>query len=280
MRILGLVSGAEISNMKYESRVYESRAAPDARAGDDPCVLVEPVLAGLNAAVTPVGSPLAVRVAVPEKPFWGVTVIALVADAPCVTLRAAGAAPNAKRGAPCTVRLSVTEEDDVPAVPVTVTVDAAVAAVDVALNVSVLVVAVVAGLNEAVTPVGRPDMVRATLPVKPFLGVTVIVLVAPAPCTTLSAGVEGVNEKLAGGTTVKTIVTVALKLPDLPVTVTVLLPAAALALVTKLNVLAVAVLTGLNDAVTPLGRPAIVRLTAPLNPFVEAIVIDALPVPP
>jgi hypothetical protein len=52
------------------------------------------------------------------------------------------------------------------------------------------VVAVEAGLNEAVTPLGRAEVVRVTLPLKPALGVTVMVLVAPAPCATLSAALE------------------------------------------------------------------------------------------
>ena len=45
------------------------------------------------------------------------------------------------------------------------------------------------------------------------LGVTVMVLVALAPCTTLSVGVEVETEKDAGGTTVKAMATVALRLP-------------------------------------------------------------------
>ena len=36
-------------------------------------------------------------------------------------------------------------------------------------------------LKEAVTPLGRPDAESATLPVKPFFGVTVIVLVPLPP---------------------------------------------------------------------------------------------------
>jgi hypothetical protein len=36
-------------------------------------------------------------------------------------------------------------------------------------------------LNDAVTPVGRPDAVKATVPVKPFVGVTLTVLVPLAP---------------------------------------------------------------------------------------------------
>lgn len=55
-----------------------------------------------------------------------------------------------------------------PDVPVMVTVTVPVAAVPLAVNVNVLVLVVGFGLNEAVTPLGRPDGVRLTLPLKPF----------------------------------------------------------------------------------------------------------------
>jgi hypothetical protein len=174
------------------------------------------------------------------------------------------------------LRLNVTEADEVPEVPITVTVVVAGTAAEVALNVATLVVAVVAGLNEAVTPAGRPEALNVTLPVKPFLGVTVIVFVPLAPCTTLSVGVEAVIEKLAGGATVKAIATVSLRVPDLPVTVTVDEPAAALALATKVNVLEVAVLAGPNVAVTPVGNPETAKLTALLNPLVGETATDAV----
>src|SRR6266849_4202166 len=52
-----------------------------------------------------------------------------------------------------------------------------VAAALLAVSVRTLVLVVLAGLNEeAVTPLGRPETDSATLPVKPFCGVTVIVL--------------------------------------------------------------------------------------------------------
>ena len=70
-----------------------------------------------------------------------------------------------------------------PDEPVTVTVNVPVVAVLLAVNVNVLVVAVLLGLNEAVTPLGRPDADKLTLPLKPFCGVTVMVLVALVPCT-------------------------------------------------------------------------------------------------
>ena len=63
-----------------------------------------------------------------------------------------------------------------------VTVAVPVAAVLLAVSVNVLVVVALAGLKAAVTPLGRPEAERATLPVKPFFGVTVIVLGPLAPC--------------------------------------------------------------------------------------------------
>lgn len=51
-------------------------------------VLVVVALAGLNDAVTPVGSPVAVRVTVPLKPCCGLMVMVLVALAPGATVNA------------------------------------------------------------------------------------------------------------------------------------------------------------------------------------------------
>ena len=73
-----------------------------------------------------------------------------------------------------------------------VTVALPVVAVLLAVSVKVLVLAVLVGLNETVTPLGRPEADRLTLPLKPFCGITVIVLVPPAPCviTKLAGDVE------------------------------------------------------------------------------------------
>ena len=57
-----------------------------------------------------------------------------------------------------------------------------VAAVLLAASVSVLVPVVLVGLKVAVTPLGRPEAARPTLPVKPFSGATVMVLEPLAPC--------------------------------------------------------------------------------------------------
>ena len=67
--------------------------------------------------------------------------------------------------------------------PVTVTVTVPVAAVLLDASVNVLVVAVLLGLNDAVTPLGRPDADKLTLLLKPFCGLTVMVLAPLVPCT-------------------------------------------------------------------------------------------------
>ena len=72
-----------------------------------------------------------------------------------------------------------------PDVPVMVTVDVPVVAVAFAVSVNVLVPVALLGLKEAATPLGRPEADKLTLPLKPFCGVTVIVLVPRVPCTTL-----------------------------------------------------------------------------------------------
>jgi hypothetical protein len=65
-----------------------------------------------------------------------------------------------------------------PDVPVMVTVVVPVVAVPLDVNVRVLVLVLVVGLglNVAVTPLGKPEWERETLPVKPLEGVMVTVL--------------------------------------------------------------------------------------------------------
>ena len=68
-----------------------------------------------------------------------------------------------------------------PDVPVTVTVAGPVVAELLAVSVTMLVLVVLAGLNDAVTPPGRPEATKLTLPVKPPVGFTVMVLGMPLP---------------------------------------------------------------------------------------------------
>jgi len=66
---------------------------------------------------------------------------------------------------------------------------------------------------------------------------------------------------------VRETVVLLVKLPEVPVMVTVTVPVVAVLLAVSVNVLVLVVLLGLNDAVTPLGRPDTDKLTLPLKPF-------------
>jgi hypothetical protein len=148
--------------------------------------LVLVVLVGLNDAVIPLGKPEADKLTLPLKPFCGVTVIVLVPLAASKTLRLLGDADNVKVPTLFTVSETVVVLVKRPAVPVMVTLLVPTAAVLLAVNVNVLVFAVLAGLNDAVIPLGSPEADKLTLPLKPFRGTTVIVLVALLPCVTLT----------------------------------------------------------------------------------------------
>lgn len=67
--------------------------------------------------------------------------------------------------------------------------------------------------------------------------------------------------------TVSETVVVLERLLDVPVMVMVAGPVVAVLLAVSVKVLAVVVLLGLNDALTPAGKPEADRLTPPLKPF-------------
>ncbi len=140
-------------------------------------VLCVDVLFGLNDAVTPEGRPEA-ESAIGFDEFAPVTVTIAVPVAPCSMVRAAGEIDSKN---PPTVRLILTVAVRPLDVPVMVMVDVPVVAELEAESVSELVLVVDAGLNVAVTPVGRPDADRATEPVNPPEGTTVMVSVPDPP---------------------------------------------------------------------------------------------------
>jgi hypothetical protein len=84
-------------------------------------------------------------------------------------------------------------------VPVTVTVAEPVTAPAEAVKVKVLLDVALLGLKDAVTPAGRPDAARVTLPLKPFSGVIVIVVLVLAPCRTVKEPGEADSEKFSAG---------------------------------------------------------------------------------
>jgi hypothetical protein len=89
----------------------------------------------------------------------------------------------------------------VPEIPVIVTVTVPGVAVPLAVSVNVLAVVVLVGLKDAVTPLGRFDADKLMLPLKPFWGVPVIVLVVLAPCAMVTLLGNAEIEKLGGGAT-------------------------------------------------------------------------------
>jgi hypothetical protein len=128
-------------------------------------------------AVTPLGRPAAARETVPEKLPTTVTVIVLVPLLSCATETLAGEADSVKLGAAATVKATIVDSLNVPEVPVMVTLTGPPTVAElVAVSVIALEPAVVGlGLNAAVTPLGRPEAEKVTLPENPLAGVTVMV---------------------------------------------------------------------------------------------------------
>jgi hypothetical protein len=166
-------------------------------------VLAVVVLVGLKDAATPLGRPNADKPTLPPKPFCGVTAIVLVPLAPCAIVTLLGEAESVKfaGGRAVTVSETVAALDKLPDVPVMVTVTVPGVAVLLAVSVNVLAVVVLVGLKDAVTPLGRFDADKLMLPLKPFWGVTVIVLVVLAPCAMVTLLGDAEIEKLGGGAT-------------------------------------------------------------------------------
>ena len=80
-----------------------------------------------------------------------------------------------------TVRATVVDAVRLPDVPSIMTVAVPVAAVPLAVSVSTLLPVVGLVPNAAVTPLGKPEAARVTLPVNPLTAVTAIVLVPLLP---------------------------------------------------------------------------------------------------
>lgn len=149
-----------------------------------------------------------------------------------------------------------------------------------AIRVSVLVPVALEGFMEALTPEGRPAAAKVTVPLKPFCGVMVMVLVTEPPGVTLT--LAGVAARTNAGAPVIVNVSraVLVRVAEVPVIVMVDVDAAAELLAIKVSVLVVIALAGLNDAVTPAGNPAIARLTALAKPCCAFTVIVVTPLAP
>ena len=140
-----------------------------------------------------------------------------------------------------------------------------------------------AGLKEAVAPVGRSVMARLTAELKPLREVIVIVDVPELPLDIVKDVGEALSEKSGAAVTCSAMSTVWLMLPLVPVTTNVEVPNAAEA---DTEIVRVEVAepseggvteAGLKEAVTSVGSPEIVRLTAELKPLTEVTVIVDVP---
>jgi hypothetical protein len=115
--------------------------------------------------------------------------------------------------------------------------------------------------------VGRPDRLTVTVPVNPFCGFSVRVLVPLEPAAMLRVVGDVDNVNVGGGATVSCTVSWLVRLPEVPVMVTFAEARDALLAPVNVTVLFAAVLAGEKVAVTPVGRPDAVSATAPLKPF-------------
>lgn len=180
-----------------------------------------------------------------------------------------------------TVSVTVVVAVSAPEVPVIVTVEVPAVAVLLAVSVRTLEDVEDAGLNEAVTPVGNPDAANVTLPVNGLTSVTVIVSVPLPPWAIERAVAEGFSVKLpVPDTTLSVMGVVAVLLPEVPVTVTVNAPVVAVVLAVSVRTVDVVEDAGLNEAVTPLGRPDAVNDTVPVNPPRSVTVMVSVPLLP
>jgi hypothetical protein len=153
-----------------------------------------------------------------------------------------------------------------PDVPVMVTVELPVAAVGLTASVSVLLVVAEGAENVAVTPAGNPLTERFTLLAKPLIGTMLIVDLPEAPGTAKNLLGAADSEKLLA-LTVTCSCTELETLPEVPVIVNDAVPGVAVLVAESVIVLVPVVGFGENVAVTPLGRPVVLRVTLPVKPY-------------
>jgi hypothetical protein len=164
-----------------------------------------------------------------------------------------------------TPRVRVVVAVRLPEVPVMVRVLVPTLAVLLAVRVSVLVCVVGLGEKLAVTPWGKPDRARFTLPLNPYSGVTEIDAGLDVPWPRFK--LPGLVSVKLGPWMESDKVVVSVKLPEVPVMVSVLVPTLAVLLAVRVRVLVPVVEVGEKEALTPLGRPDRESFTLPVNPY-------------
>jgi len=245
-------------------------------------VLLFPVVeGGLKVAVTPPGNPVALKTTLLANPPTRLMVIVVATLAPRLTVRVEGAAASVKFCALAIDRTNVVERVSPPPEPLIVTLNVPNAAALDAARVSMLLPLVVeSGLNVAVTPLGNPLALKATLPANPPVRLMVIVLAPLAPGLTIRLDGFAASVK-SGALTVRLKVVERLRPPPEPLIVTLTVPVAAALEAASVSVLLPPVVeAGLNVAVTPLGNPVALRATLLGNPPLRVMVIVLAPLAP
>ena len=181
-----------------------------------------------------------------------------------------------------TVRAMVVLLLNVPEAPVMVTVAVPVVAEPLAVRVSTLLPLVGLVAKDEVTPLGKPEATRVTLPLKPLAGITVMVLVPLLLWLILKLLGEPLKVKLAAGLAVMVRVSEVLEVrpPELPVIVTDAVPIVAVLDAVRVRTLDVAVGLLENDAVTPLGRFEAAKVTLPVKPLAGVTLTVLVPLAP
>lgn len=160
------------------------------------------MLVGDRVQVSPAGETVEANATVPVKPLTGATVIVEVPEPPAANVTVVGLAAMLKS---VTVKVTVAEWDSVPLVPVTVTVYVPTGPEQDRVEVPDPPVILV-GLRVHVRPAGDTVDVKATVPVKPLSGATVIVDVPAAPATMLTVvGLAAIEKSCAAVTVTVTV---------------------------------------------------------------------------
>jgi hypothetical protein len=176
--------------------------------------MTAPLLAVPKSAVTPAGSPVAVKVTAELKPLTAPIVTIPAELPPRGTASEPGVNASVKLGA-STVTLTVVVTLRVPEVPVTVTGNVPAAAVALAAMVNRLALP---APHVAVTPAGSVPTENCTLPVKPLTAPTAIVEVPVPGREMVTVAADGVSVK-DGMTTVAVTTVEAVREPETPLIV-------------------------------------------------------------
>lgn len=134
-----------------------------------------------HVAVTPLGRLDATSSTGPVNPYWSVTATVVVPEMPCLMLRTVGLADSVKLAGGLTVSESSVVAVKVPELPMIVRLAVPRLAVALAVSVSTLFPLVGFVPQVAVTPLGRLEMDRLTLPENPPRSYTLMVVLLKEP---------------------------------------------------------------------------------------------------